>query len=183
MIGYAQSGKDTVAAHLVERYGFRRYAFADALKRIALDLDPIVEAPPSCAPGWGVLRLSEVVDRLGWEGAKKRPEVRRLLQHLGVAVRDRLDPDAWVNEVMRQLHRETAPVVITDVRFPNEAKAIREQGGILVRVERPGVGPVNAHHSETALDDLRPEWTVQNDSDIPDLLDLIDRWYAREITR
>lgn len=181
MLGYAQSGKDTAASRLTERYGFRRVAFADALKRIALDMDPIVQVLPSLSPNLATVRLSDVVYPLGWEHAKRVPEVRRMLQELGVAVRAHLGPDTWVNEVMRQLHRESRGVVITDVRFPNEAAAIREIGGVLVRVIRPGVGPVNQHRSETELDGLEPNWTLENDAGIPELLSRVDQLYYEHL--
>lgn len=176
MMGYAQSGKDTVAARLVAAHGFRRYAFADALKRVALGIDPYV----SVLDDYRKVRLSEVVEQFGWEAAKRVPEVRRVLQHTGMTIRDQLGADTWVKEVTRLFYAEDMPIVVTDVRFPNEVAAIRRKGGILVRVVRPGTGPVNAHASETAVDDIRPDWTFTNDSTIPALHAAVDAWYAEE---
>ena len=176
MMGYAQSGKDTVAARLVAEHGFRRYAFADALKRVALGIDPIV----SVLDDFTRVHLSDVVDQYGWEAAKRAPEVRRVLQHTGMVIRDTLGADTWVKEVTRKFYAEDMPIVVTDVRFPNEVDAIRRKGGILVRVVRPGTGPVNAHASETAVDDVRPDWTFTNDSTIEALHASVDAWYAEE---
>jgi len=60
--------------------------------------------------------------------------------------------------------------VITDTRFPNEAKAIKDAGGIVIRVDRPGVKAVNTHPSETALDDWNFDYKIMNGSDIASLM-------------
>ncbi|MEV7855128.1 hypothetical protein [Streptomyces sp. NPDC088183] len=150
LMGYARSGKDTVGAYLTAKHGYRRVSFADPLKEAALRLDPIVSSGVS-----GDLRLSHVMDAgHGWEGAKDRfPEVRRFLQHLGQSIRD-LDEGFWVRQALRKVDEAEEiglPCVITDVRYPNEVTVLRRRGFHLVFIDRPGVGPVNDHISETAV--------------------------------
>ena len=135
LMGAKRSGKDTVADYLVNAYGFVRVAFADPLKELALDLDPFIEEPL----GWA--RLSELVKPEGsvrdrFEPVKDYPDVRRLLQRLGVAVRE-LDEDFWVDaafETISQLwdsREEPIPgFVIPDVRFPNEYLAITDESAV-----------------------------------------------------
>lgn len=159
MIGKAGAGKDTFAARLVEAHGFRRIAFADALKNVAFDTNPII--------GWDQIALEPIyladwIEAVGWDTAKKNSAVRRLLQTLGVAVRDHVHDQVWINAALGNVVGST-PVVVTDVRFPNEARRIREDGGVLVRVERPGLIGVNPHVSETALDAFVTEYVVRND--------------------
>lgn len=119
--GYAQHGKDTVAAQLCERYGYTRMAFADTLKSMAISLDPIVAKRPYSLDE--TMRLSEVVEHLGWEDAKKYPEVRRFLQVLGTeGVRDHIGEDSWVTALYSRWQACGQPdLVIPDVRFSNEA--------------------------------------------------------------
>src|SRR5690606_2925967 len=77
------------------------------------------------------LRLTQVVGNLGWERAKDVPEVRRTLQRLGVAIRE-LDTGFWLHAAARTIEAALGggrPVVVTDVRFPNEAEYIRRKGG------------------------------------------------------
>lgn len=65
--------------------------------------------------------------------------------------------------------------IITDVRFPNEAKAITDRGGILIKVVRPETDHLAGNHkSETALDDY-VDWDVviHNDSDIDNLIEKV----------
>lgn len=94
--------------------------------------------------------LKELAARIGWDGVKDE-HGRRLLQDLGVGCRDVLGADVWVDALLARL---PARAVVTDVRFPNEVDAIHDHGGLVVRVVRAGVVPVNGHVSETALDDL-----------------------------
>ena len=56
--------------------------------------------------------------------------------------------------------------IITDVRFPNEAEAIKKKNGIIIRIDRPGVKPVNAHPSETGLDGWNFDYKIANVSDL-----------------
>lgn len=172
--GKKRSGKDTLAATLVENFGFARYAFADPLKELALDVNPLVYRGVVRPSGYDEIqtaqadRLAPVIERIGWERAKERPEVRRILQALGVGVRE-LDEDFWVRTTMTRALAEDQPVVITDVRFPNEVEAIRDAGGHIVRVTRPGMTHDDTHISETALDDLEPDTLIENDGTLEDL--------------
>lgn len=172
LIGPAQSGKDSVARVLVEDYGYTRVAFADALREVALAANPVIHIDRT-----GPYRLSETVDEFGWEAAKARPEVRRLLQDLGVAVRQYVDPQAWVRAGMAKAevaHAGGRPCVFTDLRFLNEAHAIRVGlGGFLVRVRRPRSealsGALASHVSETELAGYPAQYTITNDGSLDDL--------------
>lgn len=165
LIGYAGTGKDWLAQQLIaagDDPPFTRVSFADKVRELALRVDPILAYGDSEIEG-GPIRLSDHVQAVGWEEAKKDPEVRRLLQEIGTGVRDLVGEDVWVNaaDVIDRAHE--GPVVVTDVRFPNEARLIERLGGVLVRVIRPGVGPVNGHRSERALDGWAVDLTVLND--------------------
>ena len=181
VLGLKRSGKDTFAERLVTEHGFTRFAFADALKAAAYDLNPIipfVSAPTHVNPP---LRLAPYVDAVGWEKAKEHPEVRRLLQDFGVSVRDHIHPDAWVDAVARLAWDVSGPVVVTDVRFPNEVAWVEEQGHT-VRVIRPGHDAKDSHISENAVNGTAVNFTVYNEGTIADLwaeADLIAEHIAR----
>jgi hypothetical protein len=145
--GYAQSGKDTVAKTLIEKHGFERRAFADPIRNILYDLD--------------VHGIKDIVDTVGWDGSKKIQGIRMLLQNLGVAARTYISEDVWVQAALNNLEKDKH-YVITDVRFPNEAHAIKMLGGLVCRVQRPGIGPVNKHISETALDGYQFDKIINN---------------------
>jgi len=95
--------------------------------------------------------------------------VREFLQKLGTdGLRNGLHDDVWVNALMAD-YTEDSNWIITDTRFINEAKAIKKKDGIIIRVERPGVSAINAHPSETGLDDWDFDYKLVNHSDIFDL--------------
>lgn len=164
--GYAQSGKDTVAGILQRKYGYRRVAFADPLKELALKLDP--HPPEGHAP------LSYLVKRYGWEHAKTYPWIRKFLQDLGVGARDVLGSDIWVRRAFLDIDQEMildwdTSIVITDVRFNNEIAAIKERGGRIVQVCRDGVGPVNGHISEAEWTNALFHATIHNNGSLDEL--------------
>lgn len=167
---YARTGKDSVASVLVKEHGFTRVAFADALKELALKADPLIynNAMVNVATGRG--HLKQVVHANGWENAKSQfPEVRKFLQNLGVACREVMGEDVWVDAVFPDRFIGDWNVVVTDVRFPNEFQAIRDVPGKLVKVSRPGFGPANQHVSETALEDFEWDYELQNNGTLDDL--------------
>jgi hypothetical protein len=106
--------------------------------------------------------------------------VRDFLQKLGTdGLRDNLHKNVWVNALMADYEgmydldtdKTTYPNwVITDTRFPNEAQAIQQANGIIIRVERPGVKPINNHPSEVSLDDWNFDHTIMNDGSVEDLV-------------
>jgi len=160
LMGYARSGKDTVANILVEHYGFERIAFADPIRELLARINPILN---------NGYYLNEHVQEFGWEIAKARPEVRRLLQELGVGARDILGEDVWVNAALRKMSSKNKHYVVTDVRFQNEALTIKLANGVLWRVERPNVTAINEHISEHALKDYKEDMFIKNDSTIEHL--------------
>jgi hypothetical protein len=107
---------------------------------------------------------------------EQRMTVRQLLQELGTeAMRKNLHENVWVNALMADYHpiklSQDNPSywLVTDTRFPNEAEAIKERGGLLLRIERPGTS-TGSHASETALDDYPFEYVIVNDGDLHDLI-------------
>ena len=163
--GYARSGKDTVAGMLMGIHHYQRVAFADKIREFLYEIDPLVMFNGTD------FRLQDIIDSKGWEDAKTEfPEIRRLLQDLGVSARDIFGYDFWIDQALRN-HISSEKIVITDVRFKNEAAAIKRHKDAQVwRVNRIGTKPANDHISETDLDDWEFDAVIQNDSDMPNLI-------------
>jgi hypothetical protein len=161
LTGYAQSGKDTLASILVEKYGYSRVAFADKIRDFLYGINPMVACSPT-----GYLR--DLVNLVGWDKAKQEPQVRRLLQDLGISARELIDENIWVTTALKHIGKDER-VVVTDVRFENEAMMIKLMGGQLWRVRRPGVEAVNSHVSETQLDGYKVDQIFVNSGSIQDL--------------
>ena len=167
--GYARSGKDEVAKILVEDYGYTRVAFADKIRELLLDTNPLIKDG---------FRIESVVNAYGWEQAKVLfPEIRRLLQDLGVGARKTFKETFWVDQVIDQFGHSwwgyDTNVVVTDVRFINEAIAIKGKGGKIWRIKRPGVEPVNNHISERDMDGYQPDMILKNEGTLEDLRTLV----------
>lgn len=172
LTGYGQSGKDSVARYLVDNHQFIRVAFADKLKQVAYDIDPIIPIPDELRLVLGLsstyMHLREIIDIIGYEDAKVIPGVREFYQDLGVAIREHVDRDAWVDAAFDGLIADRR-YVITDLRFENEWGAVKDAGGVVVRVVRPGVEAVNGHVSETTVDQFLEDYRVDNDDTLDEL--------------
>jgi len=127
LIGFAglkRSGKDTAAEALI-RQGYHREAFADLVRGMLREF------------GLTEQELTEGKDKpIPWLPGKTP---RDLLLSLGTAWgRKRVDENIWPTLMARRLDRLPAdtPVVITDVRFENEADMIRARGGLIIHVQR-----------------------------------------------
>lgn len=168
--GYARSGKDTIGDILVDKYGFTKFAFADKLRDVIYEFNPMVgvEGEPY-EGGLTYIGVKDVIDRYGWNGYKETeygPIIRTYLQRMGTEVgRNMIDENLWVNELNKMRGR----IVVTDVRMPNEYDKVKELGGHVWRVERPQTSPANPHVSEIAIDDFEFEDTLYNRGSISDL--------------
>jgi len=160
--GYAQSGKDTVAELLCLNYGFKRISFALPMRDAIYTLNPLVESTN---------RVDDLVDEYGWDVAKAHPEVRRLLQVFGTEVgRNIFGENFWIDQAFKRA-AEYERVVFSDVRFPNEARAIQEKGGDVWRINRHNHTAVNKHTSEHAMDNFMFKHVIYNDGTLNDLSD------------
>ncbi|MCM2391721.1 hypothetical protein [Streptomyces albipurpureus] len=178
IIGRARTGKDTAGQWLIDNRGYRRVAFADPLKEAALNLDPLIEQIDMAFLGVDErpdVRLSDLVGSYGWEESKEVPEVRRLLQELGASIRA-IDEVFWLRTALKNVtaaNENGTPCVITDVRYPNEAVALKRAGFHLVYIDRPDV-PHLDHESEGALTAEDADHVIPNTTDVPTFLLLVE---------
>lgn len=145
--GAAGSGKDMLADYLVRRYGFTKIAFADPLYDMAAALLPHLGVRGD------VLRLLRE-DRAFKESPLPliQHSPRHLLQTLGTEWgRVQMHPELWLRIAQQRIALTAGPVVLTDVRFANEAALVLRQGGAVWRLLRPSAGTSSAHTSETPL--------------------------------
>lgn len=139
-------GKDTIADFLVRAYGFKIVRMSDALKE-----EVLTRLPRTLTTFWSVYNPERPVPTpalLRDMVFNRKPYgVRELLQEYGTEVRRADDPDYWVRrwaeEAVKYRH-----VVAPDVRFFNEAKIVRDLGGKLWHVDRPGMPETGDHASE-----------------------------------
>ena len=164
--GLAGSGKNEAANAFAGDKTWTSLAFADAIKRTASMV-------------------------FGWDGEKDK-NGRILLQDIGMAGR-KYDPNIWIKHIdcminaglllSNSVNDVAENVVITDVRFENEASYIQDNlGGIVIRVIRPGqvLEKHHMHVSEVEQWRIRPYITIQNEGTIEQLhntvLQIVNNW-------
>lgn len=126
LCGFIGSGKTTVANYLVEEYGFHKRALAKPLKDCTKIIFQLSDSQIKDR------ELRKVVDPR-WD---KTP--RQLMQLFGTEVGRSIDKNVWVKSLFSWVDSlpDNAFVVVDDVRFLNEAKTIKERGGVVLGVRR-----------------------------------------------
>lgn len=195
-VGFIGSGKDTAADYLVNFHGFRRDSFANTLKDAVAAVfgwdRTLLEGRTKEAREWREQVDPWWAERLGMP--KLTP--RWVLQYWGTEVcRNAFHDDIWIASLENKMRKTKDNIVISDVRFPNEIRAIHNAGGLVVRIKRGAdpdwyqdavnvnSGPTNMswaisrarietlkiHSSETSWVGGAIDHTLSNDSTIDDL--------------
>lgn len=136
-VGFIGSGKDTAADYLVNFHGFRRDSFANTLKDAVAAVfgwdRVLLEGRTKEAREWREQVDPWWAERLGMPNLTPR----WILQYWGTEVcRRGFHDDIWIASLENKLRTSKDDIVISDVRFPNEIKAIHNAGGLVVRVRR-----------------------------------------------
>lgn len=189
--GKKQCGKDTVCKIIKALDIWNRYGDGDMLTFVKM----LLKTPSPLGSIWykhayadklkQVLSIILNVDVVAFEdnifkmsnSEIAKPEGgyytnRELLQRFGTEVGRSISPTLWVDALFTN-YSEDDHWIIPDVRFPSEAKAIKDRGGIVIRVDRETLSHDN-HPSETALDDYKGfDYRIDNNSDIEHLIDKV----------
>jgi len=169
LAGYARAGKDTAAAPLIEDHGFKRLAFANGVRALAWELNPMLYVDG----GFGArLTYRDAMEQYGQDWAKANTDVRDHLVAIGGGVRRVIGPNSWVEAVKTQMVRGTS-YVITDVRYANEVEMIGRLGGEVWMVERPDVGPAN-EEERMSFEGVSPHRFIDNSGTVEDLHDEVE---------
>lgn len=167
LAGKARTGKNTVAAFVQAQYGGYQYAFASPIRAMLkagfnLDLDD----------SYWAQRKEEPIPMLG-----KSP--RQLMQTLGTEWgRNLVHPDLWLLLAQSAFGNRGPGMIITDMRFENEAAWIRRAGGTVVHVERNAAPTVNAHSSEGQLMRQPQDVVLYNDLDLESLQHAVSKLWG-----
>lgn len=148
--GPAGSGKDTAASALYPK-GFEKLSFAQPLKnalRVMGFPEPSTQEAKEVIIPWVGLSWRHLAQTLGTEWGRKM-----------------IHPDLWAKIAMRSLD-PNGKYVVTDVRFENEATAIREVGGLIIHLEGRKADMTShtaVHASETGIVKHRLDMFIRND--------------------
>lgn len=206
--GKRGSGKDTYSHKLKVFMGNVKFlAFGDAVKneltyiydliRFAQDEnDAILSVSRFSKIGYDevAVLVNSVFDSVRGDdeinGFTKNEHTMFAMQYWATDVRRKYDEDYWVNIVRQSILEYSSVdyhVFITDVRFPNEADAVIESGGVLVRLDVSAESQLERimkrdnvvlsesflnHDSEVSLDSYE-NFSVRIDTDRVDALDIL----------
>jgi len=168
--GLKGSGKDTVAAYLIKEYGFERRAFADPVKKSLAGLFGVPYHKIDVYkndPGIWVELTNGGNERLMNLPLTFREFIQRFATE---AHRDVFGQDFWLDYTMpKNAFYSGRKIVVTDVRFSNEAKRVHDCGGSVIRIDRPDVDVGDTHISEAPLDPKLVDFILHNDRGLDEL--------------
>ncbi|WP_295851956.1 hypothetical protein [uncultured Xylophilus sp.] len=196
LTGFAGTGKDTVADLLVAHCGFRKVAFADALRAevseaFGVSLDMLTDRDGKERPSphmalenapvafLGSLLLAGVLPGRGTptfvEALEQPRSPRQILQWWGTEYRRAGDSSYWTRALVQRMgyYRQefgTQRFVIPDCRFGNEAETVRRRAGRIWQINRPGIGGQSTtegqHASATDGSAFAPDLVINNCHDV-----------------
>ena len=161
LTGLAGSGKSTVADYFVRKHGFEEFAFATPLKQgLALMLRDLGVSLQDFEDPKRKGRLIEAINTTP----------RYLMQTLGTEWgRNLVRGDLWCQILEARVKQSSAErIVISDVRFQEEVDLIKQLGGYIWSVHRPGVAALARHASEAGIS-FAPDAVIVNEGTLLDL--------------
>jgi len=162
--GHKRHGKDSIADVLVKLYGYDKRSLADPMKEACMvifgwswehvygELKDVID------PAWGI-SPRQALQTIGTEwGQYSLQQFPQFKETTGRGL--------WVKSLMTTITGNTA---IADVRFPHEVDTIREKGGKIIMVRRPGYPVDLTHESESAIELIQPDYVIRNGGTLDDL--------------
>lgn len=150
--GRKQSGKTTCSEFVAQEYIAKMYGqkakiynFADPLKQ-DICINILGLSSDQC---YGSDDHKNTLTECYWDN--KRLSAREVMQFVGTNVFRQMKQNVWASATINKIRNDDPPIaIIADCRFPNEVEAIKNAGGLVIKLTR---NPFNSdHESETALD-------------------------------
>ena len=172
-----RAGKDTLAYHLIENYGYVRYAFADPLKNACREIFLLNDEQMDGSlketfdDRWGV-SPRVLFQRIGTEMFREKltnvfPEMETIANNLWV-----YRFEQWYKEQLKE--NPNLKVVITDCRFPNEINVIKRLNGIIIKIDRDSKTNNDSHASEKNIDNIKGDYLLENNTTIEEYYQKMD---------
>ena len=160
---------------LSEMLGYKVVSFADKLKDVTCVLSGCTREQ---LEDYEFKECELVPNHLKpYCGDAEFPTYRAFLQYFGSEVMRGVNDNIWIDCTLDSCGENA---IIADCRFPNEAKAIKEMGGVIIRVERVGLESNDTHSSETAMREIAPDYIIENKKGLKELKNavglLVELW-------
>lgn len=168
MLGQKMSGKDTCGDYLVKNYNFTKKSLAQPLKEACKSIFQLTDEQ---------VYINKEIPDPRWNGVTPR----KLLQIVGTnlmrndlikyipELKD-MDNTIWIHNFnLWYENNKDKNVVIADIRFQDEAKMIKDNGGILIRINRGEPNLLDLHQSEQELLNIEVDYIIENNGTLDDL--------------
>lgn len=169
LTGFKRSGKDTAGDFLIQKHNYIKYSFAGALKNACSEIFMFdyEQTEGSKKEDFDVrwnINPRKVFQRFGTEIFRDSleqffPEMKHLKNNFWI-YRFKI----WYQEQVKK--NPNIRIVVTDVRFQNEADIIKELGGIIIKVSRKNLKNTDNHSSEANIIKIKADFIIQNNSTI-----------------
>ena len=174
LIGKKRTGKDTFADYIVENYNFITNSFALPIKKACqiifdfTDEQINTDLKEEIDPRWGI-SPRQSFQIIGTDVFRNYlPNNFEEFKHF----RD----EFWIKRLqIWYQNNKDKNVIVSDVRFINENKAIKELGGILIKIENKNINYIDNHESEKLIDDLPYDHIIHNDNTLNEYYKKIDK--------
>ena len=174
--GKIGSGKTTASNYIVNHWSFQDYTMADPIKKIAkifgfndTQLYGTQSQKLEIHPHWGI-SAREFLQKIGTDIFRK--ELPKTIPNINI------ERSVWC-DIFKINFDKNSCIIVSDIRFLDEASLIKELGGYLFRIERPCELPENDschnHISETQMNDINVDFTINNNGTVQELYEKIDK--------
>lgn len=163
LYGESRAGKDETAAILIDAFEYEQRAQAAAIREILLGLNPLIVTNDG-----DIISMQKLFNQCGhnWDNVKAHSrESTDYMIRLGQTCRDVLGINVWLNTAFPPIE-STVKVVISDIRQVNEYEAVKERGGEIWKITRPGT---EKRDMDGLLDHLTFDAHIHNDGTLEDL--------------
>ena len=173
--GKKRSGKDTGGEYLIKKYGYIQYSFAGPLKKACQEIfmfsDEQTEGhlKEMHDERWNI-SARKVFQIFGTEMFREKlgdffPEMKHIQENFWI-----YRFEMWYKNLKKT--NPNVKVVVTDIRFPNEAEIVKKLGGKIIKVERNTSMSIDNHASEKNIDLIKGDITLTNN-------DTLEKYYEK----
>ncbi|MGD8373969.1 MAG: hypothetical protein PVI21_03880 [Candidatus Woesebacteria bacterium] len=118
---------------------------------------------------------------------QNKPTYRMLLQWIGGYLIAMTKPTIWTDEILRRISRfddDKNLIIICGIRYPKDAEIIKQSGGIILKVERPGIESDTTDITEEQQGDIKPSTTLVNNGSMNDLQAVLEKvWFDASVNK
>ena len=184
--GRKRSGKDTGGEFLIEKYGYIQYSFAGPLKRACQEIFMFTDEQTEghdkekYDDRWNI-SARKVFQIFGTEMFREKlgdffPEMEHIKENFWI-----YRFEMWYKNLKET--NPSAKVVVTDVRFPNEAEIVKKLGGMVIKVNRDTGMLVDGHSSEKNIDLIKGDVTIENNGTLEEYYKKVEQALGNDINK